>query len=190
MRRPPTAPRPFGRRQRGTAYIAVLLVLLVLTTVAASLLFVTITERRIGGNERTVQRTLAAAEAGVGISLARMLVSADYSGGTFTLRAEADEDPDDPPRIATRVESGPLVPLVEAPCRLCQINEAGSYGAATYSRVNVAAVHRGVRGSGAVEVGEREVSAILDVQPVQVPTAAYRPLAESDAAELAEKVRF
>ena len=178
------------RGDAGSAYLAVLLVLLVLTTLAVALVVVTATEMRIGANERTVQRTLSAAEGGIGMALARMLVAADYSEGDYGLRSTAGEDPSAPPRVGTRVELGPLLPLVEAPCNLCQINDAGSYGATTYTRVNVVSTNRGLRAAGPVTVGERTVSAILDVQPVQVPTSAYRPLAEEDAAELASKVRF
>lgn len=165
-------------RQSGNAYIAVLLVLLVLSTVAVSLVFVTTTEMRIGANERTVQRNLAAAEAGINMALARMLVAADYSAGTYGIKASAGEDPDAPPRLGTRVEMGPLLPLVEAPCNMCQINDAGNYGSSSYTRVNVETTNTGVRGAGNLEVGERVVSAILDVQPVQVPTSAYHPLAQ------------
>lgn len=178
------------RGQSGNAYIAVLLVLLVLSTLAVSLVFVTSTEMRIGANERTVQRNLAAAEAGINMSLARMLVAADYSPGSYGVKTSADEDPAAPPRLGTRVELGPLLPLLEAPCNLCQINDAGSYGSASYARVNAVSTNRGVRGAGNLEVGERVVSAILDVQPVQVPTSAYRPMAESEPDELAEQVRF
>lgn len=177
------------RGQSGSAYVTVLLVLLVLSTIAVALVFVTATEMRIGANERTVQRTLGAAEAGIGVALARMLVAADYSEGSYVVNSSPGETAD-PPRVATRVELGPLLPLLEAPCNLCQINDAGSYGSSTYTRVNVVSTNRGLRGSDAFAVGERTVSAILDVQPVQVPTSAYRPLAESEPAELAAKVKF
>jgi hypothetical protein len=186
---PSRRPAP-PRGDAGSAYLAVLLVLLVLTTIAVALVVVTATEMRIGANERTVQRTLAAAEAGVGIAVARMLVAADYSEGGWDLRSSAGEDAGAPPRVGTRVELAPLVPLVEAPCSLCQINDAGTYGATTFSRANVATTSRGRRAAGAVGLGERTVSAILDLQPVQVPTSAYHPLAELEPAELAEKIRF
>lgn len=191
-RREGDAMRPVRWRddEAGMAYLAVLLVVLVLTTLAVALTFISTTEMRIGANERTVQRTLGAAEAGVGISLARMLVVADYSESEYTLRATADEDPATPPRVGTRVEQAPLLPLLEAPCNLCQINDAGNYGAQGYARINAAATAVGVRRAGAVRSGERTVSAILDVQPVVVPTSAYFPLAEEDPAVLAEKVRF
>lgn len=187
MRRPVEVPRPVTPPQAGSAYVAVLLVLLVLSTIAVSLVFVTATEMRIGANERTVQRTLSAAEAGIGVSLARMLVAGDHSEGSYALNGDPGESADDPARVATRVELGPLVPLLEAPCNLCQINDAGSYGSSTYTRVNVASTNRGLRGGGGLALGERTVSAILDVQPVQVPTAAYHALNDPD---LPDKVKF
>jgi hypothetical protein len=82
------------------------------------------------------------------------------------------------------------MPLIEAPCRLCEINNSGTYGAATYSRVHVATTTRGQRpGVGGV-ADERLLSATLDVQPIQVPAAAYYPIGEYDRTELAEKVKF
>lgn len=187
MHRPAPIPRRAG--ESGSAYVTVLLVLLVLSTIAVSLVFITTTEMRIGANERTNQRTLGAAEAGIGVALARMLVAADYSEGNYRVNGTPEESTD-PSKIGTRVELGPLLPLLEAPCNLCQINDAGSYGSSSYTRVNVVSTNRGLRGGGTVTVGERTVSAILDVQPVQVPTSAYRPLAENDPAALAEKVKF
>ena len=182
----PSRQRP-RRGEQGSAYIVVLLVLLVLTTLALSLIFVSLTEMRIGANERTGQRNLAAAEAGVGMALARMLVNADYSDGTWVVNDRADGAAT---LVGSSTEVGPLVPLIEAPCTLCEINQAGTYGSTSFSRVNVAATAWGRRGGGSRVVGERVVSATLDVQPLQVPTSAYFALAEHTSAELAEKVRF
>ncbi|HEX2254853.1 MAG TPA: PilX N-terminal domain-containing pilus assembly protein [Thermoanaerobaculia bacterium] len=179
--------KPGCRRDAGSAYVVVLLVLLVLTTMALALIFVSLTEMRIGANERTGQRSLAAAEAGVGMALARMLVNADYAEGTWIVNDHPDATPS---RIGSSTEVGPLVPLIEAPCTLCEINQAGTYGSTAFSRVNVAATAWGRRGGGSLVVGERVISATLDVQPIQVPTSAYFALAEHTSAELAEKVRF
>lgn len=178
------------RRQAGGAFVVVLLVLLVLSAVAASLLFVTVTEMRIGGNERSVQRSLAAAEAGVGFTLARILVTGDYAEGDFALNARPEDDPDDPPLVGSAVATAPALPLLEVPCALCEINAAGTYGASAYTRVNVAVTASGRRGGGSRVVAERTISAILDVQPVQVPASAYYPLAEESPADLAERVLF
>lgn len=180
-----------GRRgEAGGAFIIVLLILLVLSAVATSLLFVSLTELRIGGNERSIQRSLAAAEAGIGFTVARILVTGDYSRGTFGVNATAEDDPADPPRVGSAVVVAPAVPLLEAPCSLCEINAAGTYGASAYTRVNVAVTSRGRRGGGSRVIAERVVSAVLDLQPVQVPVSAYYALSESTPEELAEEVWF
>lgn len=174
--------------ESGSSYVLVLLVLLVVSVIALSLLFVTTTEMRIGANERSLHRTFAAAESGIGMSAARMLVTNDYSEGTF--RVNADADGSQPDWKDPAVEIAPSLPLIEAPCRLCQINGAGTYGAGNYSRTHVAATTRGRLAGPAATVAERLLSATLDVQPIQVPTIAYYPIADLTPAELAEKVRF
>jgi len=174
--------------QAGSSYVLVLLVLLVVSVIALSLLFVTTTELRIGANERSLHRTFAAAESGIGMSAARMLVTNDYSQGTFRVNAGADGS--QPAWKDPAVEIAPLLPLIEAPCRLCQINGAGTYGAGNYSRAHVAATTRGRRPGPADAVAERLLSATLDVQPIQVPAAAYYPIADMTREELAEKVKF
>lgn len=192
-RRRPDAPPPEGHRRRGEAggaFVLVLLVLLVLSAVAASLLVVSATEMRIGANERSIERSLAAAEAGVGMTVARILVAGDYSEGEWGVNAEPGDDPADPPLVGSTVAVAPALPLVEAPCTLCEINAAGTYGSSAYARVHVAVTARGRRGGGARVVAERTVSAIVDLQPVQVPASAYYPLAESSPEELAERVLF
>lgn len=162
------------RGESGASYILVLMVLLVLSVVAVALLYVTATEMRIGANERSMQRTFAAAESGIGIGAARMLVTNDYSRGTFRINVDATGQA--PAWKQPAVEVVPLYPLIEAPCRLCEINGAGTYGASNYSRAQVAATVRGRRPGPAATVAERQLSATLDVQPVVVPTTAYYPI--------------
>lgn len=174
--------------EAGSSYVLVLLVMLVLSVVALALLFVTTTEMRIGANERALHRTFAAAESGIGMAAARMLVTKDYSEGTY--RVNADADGMEPAWKDPAVEIAPVLPLIEAPCRLCQINGAGTYGAGTYSRTHAATTTRGRRAGPAEVVAERLLSATLDVQPIQVPTTAYYPIAELTPAELAAKVKF
>jgi Tfp pilus assembly protein PilX len=176
------------RSESGSSYVIVLLILLVLSVIALSLTFVTTIEMRIGANERSLQRTFAAAESGIGMAAARMLVTNDYSEGSFSINADADGTA--PAWKRSGVEIGPVMPLIEAPCRLCEINNSGTYGAATYSRVHVAATTRGRRPGLAGKDDQRLLSATLDVQPIQVPATAYYPIGEYDRDELAEKVRF
>jgi len=179
---------PHPAAEAGSSYLLVLLVMLILSVIALALLFVTTIEMRIGANERSLQRTFAAAESGIGIAAARMLVTNDYSEGTF--RINTDVDGLSPEWRDPAVEVAPLLPLIEAPCRLCQINGAGTYGAGTYSRAHVAATARGRRAGPAATVAERLLSATLDVQPIQVPSNAYYPISELSPSELADKVKF
>jgi type II secretory pathway component PulK len=57
--------------QRGSAYLVVLLALVVLTIIGLSLVMVTQTEVQLGSNERTINRTFYAAESGIKFAIAR-----------------------------------------------------------------------------------------------------------------------
>jgi Tfp pilus assembly protein PilX len=59
------------RGERGSAYIVVLLALVVLTIIGLSLVMVSQTEVQLGANERTISRTFFAADDGVSIAPAR-----------------------------------------------------------------------------------------------------------------------
>ena len=58
------------RAQDGSAYIVVLLVLLLLTIFGLSLVVITHTERQIGTNERDASRNFFAAESGIAVAVA------------------------------------------------------------------------------------------------------------------------
>jgi hypothetical protein len=75
--------RPSPRRgERGSAYIIVLLALVVLTIIGLSLVMVTQTEVQLGANERTINRTFFATDSGIAVSVARHLLEQD--DGSFT----------------------------------------------------------------------------------------------------------
>jgi len=69
MRQRPSPPRG----ERGSAYIVVLLALVVLTIIGLSLVMVTQTEVQLDSNERTISRTFFAADSGISIAPARRL---------------------------------------------------------------------------------------------------------------------
>jgi hypothetical protein len=79
----PAAASPSG--QAGSAYIAALLVLVVLTLIGLSLALITQSEMQIGANERVSQRLFYAANSGIAASTARALTNADYSSTTYPL---------------------------------------------------------------------------------------------------------
>ena len=70
------------RGERGSAYIIVLLTLVVLTIIGLSLVMVTQTEVQLGANERTINRTFFATDSGIAVSVARHLLEQD--DGSFT----------------------------------------------------------------------------------------------------------
>jgi Tfp pilus assembly protein PilX len=61
--------------EAGSAYVITLLALVVLTILALSLALVTQTEVQVGANEKTVNRTFYAADSGLHVWLADLLVS-------------------------------------------------------------------------------------------------------------------
>ncbi len=186
------------QRQRGSAYILALLILVVLTLIGLSVALITGTEAQVGANERLIQRTFYAADSGVGLVLARILTKNDFSEGT-------PDDPTNPvyelnpapgsesPLVRNQVTLSPSIPLLEAPCSLCEINNAGTYSETAYWRYNVAVTTRGQRTAAAdptSAVADNTISANLDVQPWQVDPNAYAVLGQLPPEELAEKVKF
>lgn len=179
--------RRVPRSQRGSAFIAALLALVVLTIVGLSLALITQTEMQIGANERVVQKVFYAADAGIAASVARAMVNADYTSGISEF---ADKDGLGALlNMRHEVDSSPFYPILEAPCNLCSINNAGQYGAQNYSRVNhaVTAVARRTAGDGSTRLAETTLSAMVDVQPWRMAPESLLPL--TDSVELA-KIKF
>ncbi len=171
--------------QEGSAYIVALLALLVLTLVGLSLALVTQTEMQIGANERTIQKVFYAADSGFAASTAKALVNADYAAHIYTL---PDADASGLLAAQFELDASPFLPILQAPCNLCEINNAGEYGAQNYQRVNHALTIVAGREAGAgIRLAERTLAAMVDVQPWQSPAEALLPL--NDPTELA-KIKF
>lgn len=170
--------------EEGSAYVIALLVLVVLTIAGLSLVFVTQTEMEIGANERTVQRTLYEADSGIAIATARVLVTNEHRSATFDLEEESAS-----PilGIKNRVELSAVVPLNEAPCNLCEINNAGTYNERAYRRINHVVTVRSTRLGGGRVLGQKVVSSMVEVQPWKSVPEAYAAI--GDPAEM-KKIRF
>lgn len=156
----------------GSAYLAALLALVVLSAIGLSVAMVTQTEMQIGGNERTLQRVFYAADAGLSASTARALVEADYRSRTITV-----SDPESPTGFDMRheIDSSAFYPILDGPCNLCSINRAGTYEAEAYRRYNNAVTVSGrrVAGDGSIRFAERTLSSMIEVQPWRMGTEAY-----------------
>ncbi len=174
------------RRERGSAYIVTLLALVVLTILALSLTLVTQSEMQIGVNERIIQRVFYAADSGIAATIARALVTNDFAARTIVL-----EEPETSALLGFRsnVEITPLVPILDSPCNLCEINNAGTYSERAYRKIGHAVTVNAARIGGAndTQTAFKSISAMIDFQPWKDPPQAYLPI--DDPAALA-KLKF
>ena len=176
------------KREEGSAYLIALLGLVVLTLLGLTLSIITQTEMRMGANDRVMQRVFYAADSGFGVSVSRALVRGDFSGETFNL-----PDPSSPPAFDFRhsVAVTPFVPVLSAPCNLCQINNAGTYGAKQYHKVSHAVAVDAQRVGGEIDnpalIAQKALSAMVDIQPMESTPDAH--LVIEDTAQMA-RVRF
>lgn len=180
----PDMPRPAlptRRRERGSAYILALLALLVVSVLGFSLVFITQTEMEIGSNERTIQRIFYGAESGLAIASARILVTSDHRPTVVEF-----EEPGSTLAIVQRLEVAPAVPIYDAPCNLCEINNIGTYQEKAYRKINNALTVRASRVVGSRTLATKTVASMLELQPWKSPVEAYLPI--GDPVQL-EKVR-
>lgn len=110
----------FAGNEQGSAYVVTLLVLLVLSILGLSLALITRTERQVGANERTLNRTLYAADAGIGVAAAEALTSGNYMAPPFLFnhrRVLGNLD------VADQVTVTRFVVISYGPCNWCPMNE-------------------------------------------------------------------
>lgn len=72
-------------RERGSALLMVVLVMLLVTALALALTFVTELEMRLGGAERVIANTFYAGESGVHAALGAIMVTNDWQGEKFAI---------------------------------------------------------------------------------------------------------
>ena len=178
--------RAASRGESGSAYILVLLVLVVLTIMGLSLVFMTQTEVQIGSNDRVVSRVFYAAESGIAAAAAKAIVSADYNAHTYSF-----SEPGTVPGLdfKSSVDVSPVLPILDSPCNLCEINNAGTYSEKSFRKINhaVTAVATRFAGTGTTPLAQKTLTAMIEVQPWKVSTEAYKPI--DDPVQLA-KIKF
>ncbi len=179
----PGSRRP--RRQAGSAYLVTLLVMILLTVIALSLAVTTQTELQIGANERVATRVFYAADTGLEVAVARGLVSGDHSSQTFILTDDGLDYQDANPDWASEVSLTPLLPILDTPCNLCEINNAGTYSENAYRKINNAVSSTAQRfmtydrGATKSAMGEKQVAAMIEMQPWKVLPEALFPLEDN-----------
>lgn len=183
---PPPARRCTPRRsgEAGSAYVAALLVLVVLTLVGLTLALITQSERQIGANERVQQRLFYAANSGIAASTARALTNADYSSTTYALGDTGSAIAG----LGFQVDVSPFYPIRESACHLCEINQIGTYNEKAFRSINHAVTVVAMRRTAtSAALAQKTLTAMVEVQPWRQTPEAYEALTKPD--ELA-KLKF
>jgi len=167
-------PRQFPRQsggERGSAYIVVLLALVVLTIVGLSLVFVTQTEVQLGSNERTISRTFFAADSALTVSTARHLLENDDRSLTYIQNVSALGGQS----LADQVQVSKINYLSISPCDWCPVNANGQvYVNANTSMSGIARRvgwgGGGLPPAGATVLSQSQVSAEIRFTNQQMPS--------------------
>lgn len=133
---------PGQRSESGSAYLATLLVLVVLTILGLSLAVVTQTEVLIGGSEKQATRQLFSANSGVEMATGTEMVSAGSAAHRFTLQSRTQRMLGQDTVISDEVCTSPYVQIHTGICNLCMLNQDSEYAAVQYG-VTVTSLRRG-----------------------------------------------
>ncbi|MEM7048751.1 MAG: PilX N-terminal domain-containing pilus assembly protein [Acidobacteriota bacterium] len=164
MKLAPTLPAA-RRNQRGSAYVIVLLVLVVLSILGLSLALVTQTERQIGSNEKTLQRLFYAAESGIGVAVSKALTLPDNQPFDLTLTEPLVGNVN----LRHDVRLSALLPILDAPCNLCQINDPADFSEINHA-LGVTARRLGWTGSDPTAttlLSQKSINLMVEFQPWQ-----------------------
>jgi hypothetical protein len=161
------------RGERGSAYIVVLLALVVLTIIGLSLVMITQTEVQLGANERTIARTFYAAESGLNLAAARALVAQTYVPFKFV----QNESRLGNTSIADQIEVTVFAPIAKEPCDWCPVNDDGvpkffkvnHAVTATARRVGWQGVAGSMPPTGSKVFAQSQLSVMFEFQPWRNP---------------------
>ena len=118
---PSVAARCRRQAEAGSAYLFALMALLVLTVLGLSLAVITQTEVQIGGAERSANRVLYGADAGMRVQLAGALGFRDYDERTITLDTASAAGV----LFDEIIQASTFYPVNTSPCNVCSSNTGG-----------------------------------------------------------------
>lgn len=160
--------------EAGSAYIVVLLALVVLTIVGLSVAFITQTEVQLGGSERLINQVFYAADSGLAVITARGLIG-DYGAVAFLLPETGAALVGGSLQRAAQVETSPFLPITDGiPCNLCSLalgSNAGNSSGTGYNRVNHWIEAQAERfatsdgGTSRTPIAQSRLSANIELQP-------------------------
>lgn len=173
-----------NRGERGSAYLATLLVMIVLTVLGLSLMLVTQIESEIGATERTIHRTFYSADSGVAAAVAHKM-----SGGSGPFQFGMNGDVAGSLRRGDQVDVGNLFPVRIGFCNLCSANSGGEFHRIDYIAYSEATRYV----SGRANLGDRHpwarelVQTEIAIQPDQGP-GSFLGLDKRSGARLGERL--
>lgn len=145
-------------QESGSAYILVLMVLLVLTLLGLVLAFITQSEVEVGANERTVNRVFYGAEAGVTAAVTNLLIANDRSAQDLRFMDPGSAT------MGTHVVIPAMVEVNTGPCNLCEINQGSDYQAITHDVV-VTATRFGLHAGTETVLATKNLELMVLFQP-------------------------
>ncbi len=116
-------PVPPSRRESGSAYLATLLLLVLLTLIGLSLAVITQTEVFIGGSEKLTTRTYYNAASGVHLMNTYKMVANDTSAQDWRIRQRTISMFGTALTATERIQTSPYFPISRRPCNLCMMND-------------------------------------------------------------------
>ncbi|HSF43059.1 MAG TPA: pilus assembly PilX N-terminal domain-containing protein [Thermoanaerobaculia bacterium] len=175
-------------REEGSAYVAVLMVLIVLTIFGLALSMITQTEMQVGSNERTVNRVFYAADAGIEAAIAKALVTQDFQAQTYDYTDSGLQLATGELQLGSQVQVSAMYPIAPpSPCNLCEINQAGGYGGKDFYKVihgvTATATRFGTLNAGVdrTPLAQKTVSAMIEMQPFEASMDSMKILDDPDA---------
>jgi hypothetical protein len=191
MSQDPSGNPSIRRGEQGSAYIIALLALVVLSIIGLGLALVTQTEMQVGANDITMQRVIYAADSGVSRATAKTVSEFDCRPALGTDFELWDLDSNVFTDLREQVEISAVLPVLDPPCPLCMVNNAGGsgeYGAQIYFDVHhaVTADAQRLQGTDPQPAARKAVGAFLSLQPwPQIPDCyAFAQTAEAEKVKL------
>ena len=192
-RQRPTPAIATSRREAGSAYIVVLLVLVVLAIFGIALSLITQTESQVGANERTLNRTFYSGDAGIQRAIMRAMVKDDHTPQSFFYTDSGQAFVGGKLELGTQVEVSAFHPIQVSACNLCELNGEGTYSGKAYKRVTHAVTSRATRfatlnaGGTKTPIAQKTISAMVSMEPYMASVTSLASV--TDPAELA-KIKF
>lgn len=176
-------------REKGSAYLITMMVLIVMTIIGLSLSLVTQTEMQLGATEKMLQETFYAADSGVAVGIARALTRNEQDPFSYRMN---QEDRDNNFHLVNRINVSPFQAILNMPCNFCEINSNDNPYANVNHAVTAFSERLGWVGASSPVPADAQVRARRSVS-VMVELQPWRPVARQEMFQTPEeryRIRF